>query len=129
MERTIDEQRLQELLAQQLSHREIARQLNIPRTTLQRHLGKMSTQHVYKSVPQETASSIDVQDDLTEIIAWWRERKRLAETPPDPERETQRQTYHVEKRYIEAIKREADLEQTSITEIVNRAFQHFFAGR
>ncbi len=44
----------------------------------------------------------------------------------DPEQETERKTYHVQKRYIEAIQRAADLERVSITEIVNRAFKQFF---
>jgi hypothetical protein len=48
------------------------------------------------------------------------------QTREDTEQETQRQTYHVQKRYIEAIKRAADLEGVSIMEIVNRAFKQFF---
>ena len=68
-------------------------------------------------------------DDLAEMLAWWRERKQLTETSHDPERETERKTYHVEKRHIAAIERAADFERVSITEIVNRAFRHYFAGK
>ena len=60
------------------------------------------------------------------MLAWWRERKRALQTESDTEQETQRQTYHVQKRYIAAIKRASDLERVSITEIVNRAFKQFF---
>ena len=126
----ITEQHLHDLIAQGLSERAIAKQTGIPRSTLQPRIAKLQgTPEVHTSVPEEPPTPTDTQDDLAEIIAWWQERKRLAETPPDPGRETQRQTYHVEKRYIAAIKREADLEQTSITEIVNRVFTQYFEKR
>ena len=57
--------------------------------------------------------------------AWWSARKRALHTTHSPQ-ETQRQTYHVEKRYIEAITRAADVEGVSIMEIVHRAFRQFF---
>ena len=129
MERTIDETHVQELLAKGISEREIARQLDIPRTTLKRHIAKLNIPVVHKgthdSVPlaAELAAS---QDDLQEMLAWWQERKQLTQTSSDPERETERKTYHVEKRHIEAIERAADLERVSITEIVNRAFSRYF---
>ena len=68
---------------------------------------------------------MDAWEDLKEMQAWWRARKRALQTKHSHQ-ETQRQTYHVEKRYIEAITRAADLEGVSIMEIVNRAFRQFF---
>ena len=47
----------------------------------------------------------------------------------DPERALQRQTYHVEKRFIEAIRREADLQGLTYAAVVNRAFAQYFADR
>ena len=132
MEREIDEHHLQELLEQGLSEREIARQTNIPRTTLQRRIAKLNIQSTPIGTPQCVPIAAELAaswDDLQEMIVWWRERKQLAQTSSDPERETERKTYHVERRHIDAIERAADLERVSITEIVNRAFQHFFAGR
>jgi pseudouridine-5'-phosphate glycosidase len=41
-------------------------------------------------------------------------------------RDTARQTYHVERRYIELIREEAEAEGVSITEVVNRAFKTYF---
>jgi hypothetical protein len=64
-------------------------------------------------------------EDLQDILEWWRARKRVLQGD-ETHHETQRQTYHVEKRHIEAIKRAADLEGVSIMEIVNRAFKQFF---
>jgi hypothetical protein len=40
-----------------------------------------------------------------------------------------RQTYHVERRYIELIRHEAETECMSITEVVNRAFRTYFEGK
>ncbi|MBI3336292.1 helix-turn-helix domain-containing protein [Candidatus Peregrinibacteria bacterium] len=51
MPRDINERQVQELLDQGLSERAIAQQLNIPRTTLKRHLAKRGTQNVHQSVP------------------------------------------------------------------------------
>ena len=65
-------------------------------------------------------------NDLKAILEWWRERKRAPSIARDAEHETQRQTYHVQKQYIEAIRRASDLERVSIAEIVNRAFAQFF---
>jgi hypothetical protein len=80
---------------------------------------------VYSGTQQPT-ELIPTVNDLREIFEWWQERKRALQVQQEPDRETQRQTYHVEKRYIEAIKRAADLEHVSIMEIVNRAFSHYF---
>jgi hypothetical protein len=41
-------------------------------------------------------------------------------------RETARQTYHVEKRFIRLIYHEAESEGVSITEVVNRVFRVYF---
>ena len=77
---------------------------------------------VYKPLSEFTES----WDEFQEMLAWWRERKRSLQTEADTEQETERKTYHVQKRYIEAIERAADLEHVSIMEIVNRAFGYYF---
>jgi hypothetical protein len=139
MAQAVDEKQLRKLLAEGVSQREIARQLNIPRTSLRR---------VIKALPQtppETASptSIEgglplvdtnkllpeeieaVRGDFWELIEWWRERRlqRVYESTP---RETRRQTYHVGTQFIRMIHREAASEGISITEVVNRAFKAYF---
>ena len=67
--------------------------------------------------------------ELQEIIDWWRERKQALTLALDDTRKRRRQTYHVEERFIEAIRRAADLERTDLAEIVNRAFTRYFAER
>jgi hypothetical protein len=76
---------------------------------------------------QISERSAETEDELLELLIWWRERKRALQTKDDTEQETERKTYHVQKRYIEAIQRAADLEHVSIMEIVNRAFGYYFS--
>ncbi len=94
------------------------------------------------SIPKAHESILDVSlsppifqellaswDELQALLAWWRERQQRVQDADNPERTLERQTYHVEKRFIAAIKRDADLERTTIAEVVNRAFARYFAGR
>ena len=136
----ITDPELQNLLNEGLSQNEIARQTGIPRSTLRRRLQALGTPQVTTSVPesenerapelyqgiQAAAEIAGAWAELQEILEWWRARKRALQTEADTGQETQRQTYHVQKQYIEAIKRAADLEHVSIMEIVNRAFAHYF---
>lgn len=119
---------LQQLLSEGLSQSEIARRTGIPRSTVRWRLKTLRTPNVHQST-QTPERATDTGDELQEMLAWWRERKRALQIEADTEQETQRQTYHVQKRYIEAIKRAADLERVGIMEIVNRAFRQFFDER
>jgi len=60
---------------------------------------------------------------------WWQERQHLAQQDEAPDRKLTRQTYHIEQRYIDAVKREADRTGESYAAVVNRAFARYFAGR
>ena len=63
---------------------------------------------------------------LQEVVAWWQDRKATLAQLCDSTQETERITFHVERRWIEAIRRQADLDSLTITQIVNEAFrQHF----
>ena len=135
----ITDAELQKFLNQGLSQTEIARQTKIPRSTLRRRIEKLGTPQVNTGVQNEGTPNVydstqiskqvtETEDELQELLTWWRERKLTVQMKDDPEQETERKTYHVQKRYIEAIERAADLEHVSITEIVNRAFKQFFNG-
>jgi transcriptional regulator with XRE-family HTH domain len=140
MATNITDAELQQLLTEGLSQNEIARRTNIPRSTLRRRLEKLGTPKVHTGVPDEPNEGISnvyqstqtqneqtkIGDELQAMLDWWRERRRALQIRDDPEQETERKTYHVQKRYIEAIERASDLEHVSITEIVNRAFAHYF---
>jgi len=82
----------------------------------------------YKTNEEILHEIIESWDDLKAVLDWFKERKRAPRIAEDADHETLRQTFHVQKRYMEAIRRAADLERVSITEIVNRAFAHYFNG-
>jgi predicted DNA-binding protein (UPF0251 family) len=138
----VDVKELRKLLAEKLPQREIAKRLNIPRTTLQRIMRALDAAPSAEEVVPVTMDGVPVVDmgkltpaeveavrgDFWELIGWWRERRRQQVYQSQP-RETARQTYHVEKRYINAIHREAASEGVSITEVVNRAFGAYFERR
>ena len=142
MTAAIDEQRVRRLLAQGKSQREIAQALKIPRTSLQRlikHLDGSSSLQPLSPTPAISPPVVDtgtlspaeleaVKSDFWEMITWWRDRKLKVVQASTP-RDTQRQTYHVERRYIELIKHEAETEGVSITEVVNRALRMYFERR
>jgi hypothetical protein len=138
----IDETRLRRLLAQGKSQREIAQALKISRTSLQRiikNLDGSSSLNPLSPAPALSPPLVDtgtlspaeldaVKSDFWEMIQWWRDRKLKVIQASTP-RDTQRQTYHVERRYIELIKHEAETEGVSITEVVNRALRMYFDRR
>jgi hypothetical protein len=139
---TIDETMLATLLNQGLSQRTIADRLNISHSALRRHLKKREgipeetigtpkqatdgTPSVYPKFPFDD-KLIQSWGELQEMLAWWRERKQTLTRTLDESRKRRRQTYHVEERFIEAIRRAADLERTDLAEIVNRAFARYFS--
>ena len=70
-----------------------------------------------------------VRDDLTQLVEWWRARQTFCDRAQDPLWETELKTYRVARPFIHLIKERAERECCTITEVVNRAFAHFFAGR
>jgi hypothetical protein len=79
--------------------------------------------------PALAAELTAVWPDLQALASWWQERHHLAQQEETPDRKLARQTYHVEQRYIDAVKREADRTGESYAAVVNRAFARYFAGR
>jgi transcriptional regulator with XRE-family HTH domain len=135
----IDEKRLRRLLAQGKSQRDIAQALKVPRSSLQRIIKTLDSSSSVRPLSPTLAISPPVLDtstlspaeldavksDFWEMIQWWRDR-RLKQVQKRVPRDLQRQTYHVERRYIELIKHEAETEGVSITEVVNRALRTYF---
>ena len=79
--------------------------------------------------PALAAELAAIWPDLQALAHWWQERHRLAQENDTPERKLVRQTYHIEQRYIEAVRRESDRTGESYAAVVNRAFARYFAGR
>ena len=67
--------------------------------------------------------------DLQALASWWQQRQHLAQEDESPDRKLVRQTYHIEQRYIEAVRRESDRTGESYAAVVNRAFARYFTGR
>ena len=135
----ITKDKLQQLLKQGLSQREIARRTGLSRSTLRQRIQALGTREIPPVVRKPSSEQraeghhgapfpqelLEAWEDLKEMQAWWRARKRALQTDP-PHQQSQRQTYSVEQRYIEAITCAADMEGVSTTEIVHRAFRQYF---
>ena len=66
---------------------------------------------------------------LQELAAWWQSRKDALTQACDTTQETERIAFHVERRWVEAIRRQADLDHLTITQVVNEAFRQHFEGK
>jgi hypothetical protein len=66
-----------------------------------------------------------VLDDLQAMLTWWKERQEALQTR-GTDSETQRITFHVQRLWIECIRRQADRDGLTITEVVNQAFRNHF---
>ena len=82
--------------------------------------------------PSETLSPQHVQaltaawPDLLRMLAWWRSRQQ---STTEPTEKLERVTYHVAPRWIEAVRREADITGDSYAAVVNRALKQYFEGK
>src|SRR5216683_349291 len=108
------------------SHAPSTPHLGVPEDT--EGVPHQGTPNIHQGGPPAMLSAQDVQD-LQALLAWWRDRHRLVQDAAAPERQLERQTYHIEKRFIEAVRREADLTGESYAAIVNRALAQYFAGK
>ena len=82
-----------------------------------------SSQEVPLNLVQEL---VDLWPDLKRMLAWWQDRERALQEPAEP---LERVTYHVARKWIEAVRREADQTRESYAAVVNRAFAQYFGER
>src|SRR5215813_8556976 len=145
----IDDLQLSSLVSEGLSQTEIAKRLGMSRSTVRDRLKKLglastpdtttteSTQGTLDVYTESTQGIPDVYknmlitmiSDLQEVVVWWQERKATLQQASDASRQTERITFHVERRWIEAIRRQADLDGFTYTQIVNQAFRQHFEGK
>ena len=138
----VDADKILALHAEGLSQTEIARRLDIPPSTLRDRLKKLGvsgspvtapaappTTGIPQAIPQSDVRLISMISDLQELVAWWQERKAALEHASDGSRTTQRFTTHVEQRWIDAIRRMSDLDNLTISQVVNQAFERFFSSK
>jgi hypothetical protein len=127
---------IEQMLAQGLSQREISRRTGMSRTTLQRRLKEPYIPEVLtEGLPQVTQSPpfpksvVEAGPVLLEMAAWWMQRQAAAAAPVGGRVETRRYTFHAEVALIDLVQREADAEQVSYSEVINRALRQYFVGR
>lgn len=68
-------------------------------------------------------------DAFAEVLAWWRDRQAALHEASDASRQTERMTFHVEHRWIESLRRQADLDGLTYTQVVNESFRQYFQGK
>ena len=117
-----------------LSQGEIAHRTGIPKSTLTariKALGLTRKRAIANSTPDVPMGPLTQPQiaALPELLDWWQRRQDTLAAAAEGERQTERVTFHIEKRWIDAIRRQADLDHATITQIVNRAFQAFFTDR
>jgi DNA-binding Lrp family transcriptional regulator len=139
MPQDVTDEELQRLVSEGVSQREIARRTGFPRATLQNRLKRLQVYEVHRGTPSilprrtpavdlrlHTPADLDaIKVDLLEVVEWWRARKMRRVDPRRP-RTTQRQTWHVDVRWIEAVKEAADVEGVPQAEIIDRALRQYF---
>jgi hypothetical protein len=76
--------------------------------------------------PQLAEALTAAWPDLLQILAWWRDRQQTINEPPE---KLERVTYHVRPKWIEAVRREADITGDSYAAVVNRALATYFRGK
>src|SRR5262249_6426039 len=133
-----DEAQLRTLAAEGLSQNEIAKRLDLPRSTVRDRIKKLgltpppdlAVQMSTQGIPYvHTDTLASMMPHLQELVTWWQERKATLHHASDTSRKTERITFHVEQRWIDAIRRQADLDGLTYTQIVNEAFRRYFEGK
>ena len=76
--------------------------------------------------PELVEALMTAWPDLQRMLAWWLQRQQYAQESPA---KLERVTYHVAPKWIEAVRREADVTGESYAAVVNRAFAQYFAER
>jgi transposase len=131
----IDDTQLRTLHGQGHSQAEIARILGMPRSTVRDRLKKLDLASPTLLVPSTSTQSrprvyndmlVDMMKELQELVAWWQDRQATLQQSQEEGRETRRVTFFVEKRWEDAIRRQADLDGMTYTQIVNEAFRQYF---
>ena len=66
---------------------------------------------------------------LWEVAREWAERQAFLQVHPEQPRSTVRWTYHLDARWVEAVKQYANVHRLSMSAVVNMALQRFFSSQ
>jgi len=115
------ETQLRNFHAQGYSQRTMARLLNLSISTVAKRLTQLGLSapadhpprvaptrrpHVLPEIPEP------MLNDLRELVDWWRDRRAALQHAQEASRKTERVTFQVEQRWLEALRRQADLDRT-----------------
>jgi hypothetical protein len=156
MAQTFDDAAIERLLGQGLSINKTADALKLSRTSLKRYLHKRqdldstsqvnpslpastSTERVavYPSLPESTAlQDARPADELSELLPVlramareWMEHRQSIQVNLSQPKSTVRWTYHLDARFVQAVKEYATLHRLPESAVVNLALQQFFHTR
>ena len=136
MSQAVSRHDIEHMLAQGLSQREISRRTGTPRSTIQRLLkAPMVLEVIPEGRPEVSPrrplsqSLVDAGPVLLEMAEWWLQRQAAAAAPVGGHVETRRYTFHADVSLIDLVQQEADAEQCTYSQIINRALRQYFMGR
>ena len=132
------ETQLRNFHAQGYAQRTMARLLNLSMSTVAKRLTQLGlsapadhpprvstkrSSHGHSEIPEPMLK------DLRELVDWWRDRRAALQHTQEASRKTECVNFDVEQRWLEALRRQAALDGTTMTQVVNQAFQAFFAAK
>jgi hypothetical protein len=129
----IDEHQLRALHQEGLSLPAIARRLHTSKAAVGSRVKALGLDRDAPESPArppavDRAPAEALPDELAELRQWWRDRQAALHEASDASRQTERTTYHIERRWVEAIRRQSDLDDWTYTQVVNEAFRQYFEG-
>src|SRR2546425_11092124 len=132
------ETQLRDFHAQGFAQRTMASLLNLSLSTVAKRLTQLGLSAPVDPPPRGSPTRRPQRhpevpepmlNDLRELVDWWRARRAALQPSPDASRKTERGTVDVEQRWLEALRKQAELDGTTITQVVHQAFQAFFAEK
>ena len=132
------ETQLRDFHAQGFSRRTMARLLHLSTSTVAKRLKKLGLSAPLEPTPRvatqgrppkHTSIPEPMLNDLRELVDWWRARREALQHAQDASRKTACVTFQVKQRWLEAIRRQAALDGTTMTQVVHQVFQAFFAEK
>src|SRR6185295_14659759 len=95
-----------------LSPGEIAHRTGLPKSTLNARIKALGLTRKHAAATRPPAIAMDTLTQpqiaaLPELLDWWQRRQETRAAAAEGARQTERVTFHVEKRWIDAIRRQA----------------------
>jgi hypothetical protein len=116
--------------------RAISRETGIPESTVRSYIKTIQQEQGAGPEPHGrppvTLGAVLAPEDLIRLKAllkWWQQREEHTQQPTESTRDLVRWTVYVDRPHKEAIEAEASAERASITSILNRALDAYYAQK